>query len=82
MNHHARLETSLPLQRIKEALLDGQWHTSLELAIKTGTVCIGARCAELRSNGLDIECRYKGKSASGNKIYEYRLVRETHKEAA
>ena len=73
-NHHARLENSERLRKVKAILEDGMPHTSLEIAQKAQTVAPGSCVSELRTAGIDILCRYKGKSESGSKVYEYRMI--------
>ena len=75
-NRHARLENSARLQRVLEVLKDGKWHTSLEIAMKARTVAPGSCISELRTNGFDIECRYRETTEEGRRVFEYRLKRE------
>lgn len=80
-NRHARLENSARLQRVLEVLKDGKWHTSLEIAMKARTVAPGSCISELRTNGFDIECRYRETTEDGRRVFEYRLKREEQKDA-
>ena len=80
-NHHARVENSARLQRVLDVLSDGRWHSSLEIAMKARTVAPGSCVAELRSNGFDIECRYRETTEEGRRVFEYRLKREEQKDA-
>ena len=80
-NRHARLENSTRLQRVLEVLKDGKWHTSLEIAMKARTVAPGSCISELRTNGFDIECRYRETTEEGMRVFEYRLKREEQKDA-
>ena len=74
--HAGNLESSKMLQSIYEVLLDCQPHSTREIADKTGCVAVGTRISELR-NGLQrkrILCSYKGRTDTGNRIYEYQLL--------
>lgn len=71
-NNHARLTHSDRLQKALELLIDRNWHTTLEVGQAANTFCPGSTMAELRSNGLEILCRFKEK-LNGRRIYEYRL---------
>jgi biotin operon repressor len=65
--HAARLETSERLQRVLWLLLDGQWHSTRDVIRRAHVCSVNSCIAELRANGLDIECR----AHAGH--YEYRL---------
>ena len=74
--HAGNLESSIMLQRIHGILLDHQPHSTKEIADRTGCVAVGTRISELR-NGLQrkrILCSYKGRTDTGNRIYEYQLL--------
>lgn len=71
-NHHATL-TSDRLQDALALLSDRQYHTSLEVANAARTTAPGSTISELRSNGVDVSCRYKG-TIDGRKIFEYKLT--------
>ncbi len=75
-SHHARIERSPRLKRVLEVLSDREWHSSLEIAIRAGTVAPGSCISELRSNGYVIDCRFREVDLNGRRVYEYRL-RET-----
>ena len=62
------------LQKVLEILSDCKAHSTLEIANRANTVAAGSCISELRTNGYEIECKYKGLSDSNRKIYEYKLV--------
>lgn len=67
----AKLATSSRLQRVADALGDGRWHSTRDL-IRAAHVCAVNSCiAELRANGVDIECRRRGD------VWRYRLRPDT-----
>ena len=68
MRHAARIESSDRLQKVLDVLQDRQWHSSLDIMLKTSLVAVGSAISELRANGIEIECRCVGKGR-----YEYRL---------
>lgn len=72
--HAAQLNNSKMLQSIYSLLSDNQPHSTREIADKTGCVSVGTRISELRHGGLRIGCVYKGKTGSGNKVFEYLLL--------
>jgi len=72
--HAARLETSPRLKSVMAALWDGEWHSTMELAMRTGGCAIHSDIAELRANGIEIESRYEGVSANGRRVYAYRAA--------
>jgi hypothetical protein len=78
--HAAAIKNSKQLQAIYFKLLDGEWHTSLELADVSGTLCIGTRIQELKApvNGYKIECVFSRTSENGARIHKYRLLQEEH----
>lgn len=74
----ARIERSARLQRVAELLSDGRWYSTLDIIVGAGVCAVNSCIAELRVNGLAIECRRVGKER-----FEYRLIRaaETATEA-
>lgn len=74
-NHHCKIETSPRLKRAHNLLKDNRWHTSREIASKARTIAPGSTVSELRTNGFNIETRYKGK-VNGSRIFEYRITPE------
>lgn len=73
MQHAANLDKSKMLQAILIVLVDCQWHSTKEIADKTGCVVVSTRISELRRNDIKIDCKYVGKTDKGNKIYQYRI---------
>ena len=72
-NHHCKLDSSPRLKRVYGLLEDNMWHTSREIASKGRTIAPGSTISELRTNGLNIESRYKG-MIDDAKVFEYRIV--------
>lgn len=68
MRHAADIRTSERLQRVLQALQDGQWHGTFEIMQHTQLCAVGSAISELRGNGLVIFSRCVGKGR-----YEYRL---------
>lgn len=69
MMHAASLEKSDRLKRVHALLSDGRWHSTLDIVIGAGVCAVNSCIAELRANGLRIECRRVGRER-----YEYRLM--------
>lgn len=72
-----RIEHSPRLQRVAELLSDGRWYSTLDIIVGAGVCAVNSCVAELRANGLDIDCRRVGKER-----FEYRLIRPADAEAA
>ncbi|MCX8016637.1 MAG: hypothetical protein N2690_01850 [Rhodocyclaceae bacterium] len=53
----ARLERSARLQRVAELLADGRWYSTLDIIVGAGVCAVNSCIAELRQNGIPIECR-------------------------
>lgn len=74
--HAAKLEKSTRLRRVKELLLTfPEGLTTMEIATAAGSVAVHSDVAELRANGLGIECQYEGRTAEGRRVYRYVLCR-------
>ena len=69
----AKLENSGRLQAVKSVLNDGKWHTTLDLMKHTHGCAIHSDIAELRANGVGVECQYYGTNDQGWRVYRYRL---------
>lgn len=80
-NHHAKIDSSSRLKRVYKLIKDNGWYTSREIASKGRTIAPGSTISELRSNGFNVESRYKG-MVEGARIYEYRLVPEIKEQMA
>ena len=76
-SHFARIETSQRLQELVKVLEDGLWHSTLEIARRTGSVACHSDLHELRQNGFLVEQRYNGQTPSGRRISEYRMRRKS-----
>ena len=72
--HAADLDKSNMLKAIYNVLSDYDWHTTREIAERTGCVVVSTRISEIRRNDIKIDCRYVGRSSKGNKIYQYRML--------
>lgn len=72
MNRHAaKIESSERLQKVLDMLQDRQWHSTLDIMLRTSLCAVGSAISELRANGIEVECR-----CVGHGKYEYRLVSE------
>ena len=58
--NNAILSKSIRLQKVFNVLLDGQEHTTMDLIRKSGMCAINSICAELRQNGINIDCQRRG----------------------
>jgi hypothetical protein len=56
----AILSKSIRLQKVFNILLDGNEHTTRDLIRKSGMCAINSICAELRVNGIKIDCQRRG----------------------
>ena len=65
---YAKLETSPRLQRVAALLAGGQWHTTMGIVHGAQVMAVNSAIAELRANGLAIECKREGD------IWSYRQV--------
>lgn len=66
--HAARLDRSPRLQRLRDYLRDGQWHTTLDIIAGAQVCAVNSAVCELRCNGLDVQSRAVGR------VWEYRMV--------
>ena len=66
--HNARLSKSPRLQRTFNVLLDGKFHTTRDLIRKAKICAVNSVVAELRENGLNIDCKREGN------LWRYRLA--------
>lgn len=64
--HAARIESSARLRRTMAVLEDGRWHTTREIMREADVCAVNSCIAELRENGLDVECRREGR------VFSYR----------
>ncbi|NVO00927.1 MAG: hypothetical protein HXX17_16545 [Geobacteraceae bacterium] len=68
--HAAKIANSPRLQKLAQALNDGNWHSTKELTTRCDNYAVGTSISELRANGMNIEAR-RVKSAGGEH-WEYR----------
>jgi hypothetical protein len=68
MRHAASIGSSERLQKVLDVLQDRQWHSTLDIMLKTSLCAVGSAISELRANGIEVECRCAGKGR-----YEYKL---------
>lgn len=80
--HAGRAHHCPRLRAIHTVLADGAEHSTLELSLAGETLAVSAAVSELRQNGADIVCRYAGKTASGARLYLYRMLRPAPEAAA
>ncbi|WP_235823534.1 hypothetical protein [Azohydromonas sediminis] len=52
-----------------QLLSDGRWYSTLDIIVGAGVCAVNSCVAELRENGIAIECRRVGKDR-----FEYRLA--------
>ncbi len=67
--HAARLSESPRLQRLAKVLAGGGWHSTRGLMLLAELCAVNSAVAELRANGIGVECRCVGRGR-----YEYRRV--------
>jgi len=73
MMHYARLDHSPRLQRFLKLLQDGKRHSTMDV-ISCARICaVNSAAAELRANGIDVECNFRGLTDTGERVYEYHL---------
>lgn len=73
-SHAARVESSSRLQRTLAILIDFNWHDGAEITRATDSQALHSDIHELRQNCYRIEQRYAGKTESGRRISQYRLL--------
>lgn len=66
--HAGTLAGSARLRRLHQYLLDGKWHSTLDIARECNILAVNTAVAELRANGIGILCDCVGKGR-----YEYCL---------
>ena len=70
--HAARMNRSPRLQRVHALLADGRWHSTREIMAGAHVCAVNSCVAELRVNGLSIECRQE--KVGAERLFYYRLV--------
>jgi len=58
--HFATLEKSQRLQRVLAVLRDGKTHTTRDLILKAQVCAVNSIVAEIRANGIHVDCRRSG----------------------
>jgi len=58
--HSARLSKSARLRRVRDLLSDGKTYSTREIIQKAEVCAVNSIIAELRENGIDINCRRVG----------------------
>jgi hypothetical protein len=69
--HFARIENSDRLRRVLAVLSDRQPHSTMEIVQAAEVCAVNSAIAELRMNGIRIECRQVGRER-----FEYTLVEQ------
>ena len=64
----AKLEKSTRLQRVCRLLADGQEYSTLDIVKRASVCAVNSIIAELRQNGLEIECSRRGS------VWYYRMA--------
>lgn len=70
--HAASVDRSARLQRVRDVLADGDWHSTRDIVVRADVCAVSSCIAELRHGGLVIHCR-QGRGAEGGRIWEYRM---------
>ncbi len=70
LSHAADPARSERLRRVLNVLRGGTWAGTWEISRDALVCAVNSIIHELRANGLDIECRCKGRGR-----YEYRLIK-------
>ena len=68
----ARLDRSARLQRVCALLADGREYSTLEIVQRARVCAVNSIVAELRDNGLSIDCR-QVHPPEGGRLWLYRL---------
>lgn len=70
--HAASLDRSARLQRVRDVLADGEWHSTRDIVMRAEVCAVNSCVAELRHGGLTISCR-QDRGPDGGRIWLYRL---------
>ena len=68
----AKLEKSPRLKKVADLLADGREHSTMEIVMRARVCAVNSIVAELRDNGLDIQCR-RTVSAERDPVWLYRM---------
>ena len=76
--HKINIETSAPLQRLRDFLrkCGERGATTAEIAEATGLMSISTWLSHLGHIGIPYEKRYEGQTTNGNRVYRYWLREE------
>ena len=71
--HAAKLARSPRLQSVRDALADGKWHSTRDIIRETGVCAVNSCVAELRANGVRIDC-IQQPGQKGGRVFLYRML--------
>ena len=71
--HAARLDSSPRLRRVHALLSDGIERSTVEIVNAAHVCAVNSIVAELRENGVYIECRRARDAKSGRPVWLYRM---------
>lgn len=73
--HAATLDTSERLARVLALLKrrGGRGATTREIIAEAKVCAVNSIVAEIRANGVAVECRYEGKTEDGSRVYRYAI---------
>lgn len=74
--HAGRVETSKRLNRVRDFLAKrgSTGATTRDIVMECQVMAVSAVVAELRQNGIEVQCEHERRSEGGAQIYRYRLV--------
>lgn len=58
--HYAKLSGSPRLQRVRDFLLDGREHSTMDIIAGARVANVSATISELRFNGISVDCERRG----------------------
>lgn len=58
--HYAKLARSPRLQRVRDFLLDGREHSTMDIISGARVANVSAAISELRFNGIKVDCERRG----------------------
>lgn len=61
MIHYARIENSERLQRLRDYLADGKWHSTRDIVRGAEVCAVSSAVCELRRNNIAVEHKQDGK---------------------
>lgn len=72
--HCGNLATSRRLQETLSVLLDGQEHTTAQIAAETKSCAVHSDVSGLRANGIDLYPPWSERLPNGCRVFHYLLV--------